>query len=516
MAAGREFTLTWKTRIIVPFTVIFILSIYIIIVPADPVTATSSEEVNLGAPIYPELGLFEQDNSSALVEWILTRMNLTVEPSMENVPISYPLLLRASVNGSFIDELFWGYQMREHCYQSLEIMTYYDVSGRLTDYVISFREDPFSTLGNGPVAAATSLANSLAIPVDNASLVNPSVIKCVYGQSEFTVVIFGESRNGIPLVGMNLAAFWFDDHNRLKQIQSFAYYEADAPKISADEAALIGKGEADHVIGSTTGTSFINASITGLRLTPIFPSETVEGNVTQERISGYVLSYEYLANMWNADISGDQGLIILIDSQDGTIRYEQAEHLPVDLHGFPFPYGEVVILFGFFIVGIAILTMTVPSVSLLVVSLLAILMVRLKGPAVLDNFNRGRIVGFVSAKPGSSYSEIKEAVGISNGTLSYHLIVLEKLEILKSVKEGRTRHYYSTGVIIERSKAAYLGTTEAKVLQEIERLGTASNSDIAERLGMSRQRSLHNIKLLAKKGLIEEEASGWKATRDAD
>ena len=49
----------------------------------------------------------------------------------------------------------------------------------------------------------------------------------------------------------------------------------------------------------------------------------------------------------------------------------------------------------------------------------------------LDKFVRGQIYGYIKTNPGVHYNKIRREIDIKNGTLSYHLRVLEKTELIK-------------------------------------------------------------------------------------
>lgn len=66
---------------------------------------------------------------------------------------------------------------------------------------------------------------------------------------------------------------------------------------------------------------------------------------------------------------------------------------------------------------------------------------RIKKEEVLDHFVRGQIYGVIKSKPGIHYSEIMRQIGIGNGTLSYHLHMLEKQGFIKSINDGRLKHF---------------------------------------------------------------------------
>ncbi|HYS71584.1 MAG TPA: winged helix-turn-helix transcriptional regulator, partial [Thermoplasmata archaeon] len=67
---------------------------------------------------------------------------------------------------------------------------------------------------------------------------------------------------------------------------------------------------------------------------------------------------------------------------------------------------------------------------------------RLKHDKVLDHETRGMIRGYIVANPGDHYNAIKEALELPNGTLAYHIQVLQKEMIVKSVKDGKFRRFY--------------------------------------------------------------------------
>lgn len=67
---------------------------------------------------------------------------------------------------------------------------------------------------------------------------------------------------------------------------------------------------------------------------------------------------------------------------------------------------------------------------------------RLRHEKVLDHETRGMIRGYIVANPGDHYNSIKEALELPNGTLAYHIQVLQKEMIVRSVKDGKFRRFY--------------------------------------------------------------------------
>jgi predicted transcriptional regulator len=425
-------------------------------------------------------------------------------------------MLRDSNNASydFADGSFWGYQIREFTYDSLDIIAYYELSGVIRNFIISIH-DPLKLPANQTEKeTAIYVANKLSIPILTNSTDSPKVFNFGSGYGNATALVFSQSLNGFPLTGLNLTIFWFNGTGVLRQIQSYAYFDLQFPSLSSTDALLIGRNE---TLGIAGYSNFINESIIGLRLAPVFEREGLGNNMTYNPISKLTLCYEYVAYIMNTTADSPQGILLLIDSQNGSIRWIQMESLPVSDHSIAFPLSTIlVLLIPVLFIGAVLSFVFVPLASFGFAAILSVLAIWAKGPKMLENFNRGRIIGYITARPGCSYSELKDALGIVNGPLSYHLAILEKIEIIRSEKDGRKRRYYCTGIAVQSPTSTYLGMTEAKVLSEIERLGLSSNSEVAGRLDMSRQRVLYNIKLLAERGLIEEEDSRWKVVKSKE
>lgn len=498
-------------RLLLILTIVFSLG-------SSPISVAAAETPSPGipaklTPTYPSLDLSNYSNSSSLADWILGRLEISPVSRNGSSIVNYPSMLRGSNNRSydFADGSFWGYQMREFTYDSLDIIAYYELSGVINNFIISIH-DPLKLPANQTEKeTAIYVANKLSIPILTNSTDSPKVFNFGSGYGNATALVFSQSLNGFPLIGLNLTIFWFNGTGVLHQIQSYAYYDLLFPSLSSTDALLIGRNEALGIAGHS---NFINESIIGLRFAPVFERGGFGNNTTYNPISGFTLCYEYVACVMNTTADTPQGLLILIDSQNGSIRWIQMEALPVNDHSIALPLSTIlVLLIPVLFIGAVASFVFVPLASFSFAAILSILAMWAKGPKVLENFNRGRIIGYITAKPGCSYSELKDALGIVNGPLAYHLAILEKIEIIKSEKDGRKRRYYCTGIAVQSPKATYLGLTEARVLSEIERLGLSSNSDVAGSLGMSRQRVSYNIKLLAKRGLVEEENSRWKAIR---
>ena len=61
---------------------------------------------------------------------------------------------------------------------------------------------------------------------------------------------------------------------------------------------------------------------------------------------------------------------------------------------------------------------------------------------LMQNANRSKIYKAIIRYPGSSFTDLRMLLGIKNGTLSHHLIKLEKEGLVRSKKIGIFRRFY--------------------------------------------------------------------------
>ena len=90
-------------------------------------------------------------------------------------------------------------------------------------------------------------------------------------------------------------------------------------------------------------------------------------------------------------------------------------------------------------------------------------------------FQRGRILGFLSGNQGAHIALIKNVLNLSNGQMSHHLSVLEKESLVWSVGDGRKLRYYTHHVEMDDLKSlpkppaqVIFGSTQYSILKKIE------------------------------------------------
>ena len=134
---------------------------------------------------------------------------------------------------------------------------------------------------------------------------------------------------------------------------------------------------------------------------------------------------------------------------------------------------------------------------------------RIQKDDVLDQFVRGEIYGFIKTKPGVCYNEIMKKLDMRNGTLSHHLHMLEKTEMIKSRREGiRYRAFYPAEIKFPQEERYRLSDFQLKILKIVKEDEGIQQKDIAKKLGKKPQTINYNIKILQQAGLIKVRKKG--------
>ena len=119
---------------------------------------------------------------------------------------------------------------------------------------------------------------------------------------------------------------------------------------------------------------------------------------------------------------------------------------------------------------------------------------------------RREIYQLVCETPGSYFYEIVCALDSPQGTLSWHLRMLEKDGLIKSAKFGGKRLFYPKMLRSESAEKAFAilkNNTAAKVFDHIMNNPGCYQTEIAEKLGIHHDTVRHHITRLAEASLIE-------------
>jgi DNA-binding transcriptional ArsR family regulator len=134
---------------------------------------------------------------------------------------------------------------------------------------------------------------------------------------------------------------------------------------------------------------------------------------------------------------------------------------------------------------------------------------RLKGKKVLDNETRGMVRGYILANPGEHYSIIKRTLKLPNGTLTYHLKVLEDEGLVKSERDGIYKRFYPIEMQLPKN-ATHLSRIQETILNEIIVKPGITESDLGKNIEVSPRVINYHVKALVSAGLIKAERFGKK------
>jgi len=217
-------------------------------------------------------------------------------------------------------------------------------------------------------------------------------------------------------------------------------------------------------------------------------------------------TYRFLVNV--SDALG----FTYVTTQQYTVNYEgQLSHSYLWVNKNKGPVTAVSASFGLLAFGLLVFTESGKYKLLLMFTLLLPLYTRIQKEDVLDQFVRGQIYGFIKTNPGVHYNQILRKVGVKNGTLSYHLGVLEKTELIQSRREGlKYRAFYPTGMNFPKAERFRLTDLQIQIIGSIRSQPGMTQKEIARLLGQKPQTINYNIKVLGQAGLISVVKTGRK------
>jgi DNA-binding MarR family transcriptional regulator len=169
--------------------------------------------------------------------------------------------------------------------------------------------------------------------------------------------------------------------------------------------------------------------------------------------------------------------------------------------------------FGLLAFGLLVFTESGKYRLLVLFTLLLPMYSRIQKEDVLDQFVRGQIYGYIKTNPGVHYNQILRKVGVKNGTLSYHLGVLEKTELIQSRREGlKYRVFYPTGMNFPKAERFRLTDLQIRILESVKSQPGLTQKEIARVLEKKPQTINYNIKVLDQAGLISVVKVGRRTT----
>lgn len=129
---------------------------------------------------------------------------------------------------------------------------------------------------------------------------------------------------------------------------------------------------------------------------------------------------------------------------------------------------------------------------------------RLSKGDVLRHDVRNGVFEQVKAEPGTRFEQLRRALDVPAGVLSFHLRVLEREGYVRVSREWTRRRYYPEGI----APPASVSTTEQAIEALLSRDPGMSASAVAHALGISRQLARYHLKRLERQGWLRAEGDG--------
>jgi predicted transcriptional regulator/protocatechuate 3,4-dioxygenase beta subunit len=163
-------------------------------------------------------------------------------------------------------------------------------------------------------------------------------------------------------------------------------------------------------------------------------------------------------------------------------------------------------------VGVTIATLAaIAATEVGRVALLGLLLVplytKIKRERVMDHFVRGRMYEYICQNPGVNYSSIKEQFKLTNGTVTYHLSMLERQEFIRSKLDGIYKRYFANGKGQSYSDVEPM-SVQLSIAKAIREKPGMTQKEIARHLGSSKQLISYHIRKMRDEGTLETRRKG--------
>jgi len=109
---------------------------------------------------------------------------------------------------------------------------------------------------------------------------------------------------------------------------------------------------------------------------------------------------------------------------------------------------------------------------------------------------REQIYKYIIAHPGVNFSQLMNDLDLKNGVLAYHLKTLEKADLIKSLRQGAYRVYYS------RTARDIPEPLSSKIIYTIKTNPGVYQGQLAQMLSESRQVVNYHVNQLIREGKV--------------
>lgn len=137
----------------------------------------------------------------------------------------------------------------------------------------------------------------------------------------------------------------------------------------------------------------------------------------------------------------------------------------------------------------------------------AVMYTRLNRDTVLRQKLRALIFEYIQSEPGASFSEVRDALGLQNGTTSYHLAVLEREGFIRSVARGHRRYFFPiNGAVTSREPP--LSEIQSSILKTVVTTPGMGLRELSRAVGHEPSSVAYSTRVLVREGLLTSTRSG--------
>jgi predicted transcriptional regulator len=122
---------------------------------------------------------------------------------------------------------------------------------------------------------------------------------------------------------------------------------------------------------------------------------------------------------------------------------------------------------------------------------------------IFDNYTRGKIHGYIEAKPGEHYNAIKSALKLKNGTLTHHTKVLEKEGFISIKRDGFYTRFYPIGKQVNDPETPVIIETQEEIIDMIRHQPGITQREIMDYVGLSQSATSYNLTWLNRNNLVK-------------
>jgi len=130
------------------------------------------------------------------------------------------------------------------------------------------------------------------------------------------------------------------------------------------------------------------------------------------------------------------------------------------------------------------------------------LYVRIGRDETLDHRIRHQILGYLTENPGEHYNALIKAIGITNGGLVYHLLVLEREGFIRAVRDGNMKRFYPASVKIPQTLNRTPDEVTNEVIQAVGNSPSITQKELVECLAIGDEAAGYHLRKLVREGRL--------------